>query len=341
MFGLFRRTAPQRSDLSTTATLPAGVWADVDSLIRLRLRARQLHLETLQQSASTASGAHRSRFRGRGIDYQESRNYQPGDDIRNMDWRVMARTGRPHTKLYQEERQRPVILTVDLGASLFFGSRVALKSVVAAQAAALLAWAAIYRGDRVGALIFGRGQHQELRPAGGRRGVLRLIQALSAWTRPPPLDQYPPDSLGEALQRLRRVVRPGSLVFILSDFYSLDADTEQHLTRLRQHNDIVACQILDPLELTPPPAGRYSITDGRRTALLDTHGKALRTVYEAHFYRQHEQVRRLLRKRAVPLLRLTTQDDVATALRRGLANPVSAPAMDMPAAETAAISIEV
>ncbi len=298
---------------------PPGIRASVDELIQLRLRASNLSLDSRRQAVSATSGVHASRFRGRGIDYQESRNYQPGDDIRNMDWRVMARTGRPHTKLYQEERERPVIVMVDFSPSMFFATRGAFKSVVAARAAALIGWATIRNGDRIGAFFFGGGRHHEIRPAGGRRGVLRLIRDLAAWTEPH--DRTSADGLGEALRRLRRVARPGSLVFMLSDFYSLDDATDGHLTRLRQHNDLVACQILDPLELAPPPPGRYGVTDGHATRVLDTRSKALRNAYRDYFTAHDHRVRELLRKRAVPLVRLVTRDDVAETLRRGLIQP--------------------
>jgi len=302
----------------------AGVHVNVDELIRLRLKAKGLNLETRRRAQATNSGVHHSRFRGRGIDYLESRNYQAGDDIRNMDWRVTARTGRAHTKLYQEERERPVITMVDLSPSMFFGTRVAFKSVVAAQAATLLGWSTVTNGDRIGAFLFGgagRRSHHEIPPTGGRRGVLRMIRDLVEWTRPEAqVGSLGQDGLGEALRRVRRVARPGSLVFIFSDFYSADEDTERHLTHLRQHNDVVACQIWDRLELSPPPPGRYGISDGRQLGLLDTSGAEFRQRYEDYFAEHHLHIRNLLTRRGVSLLRLATDEDVADSLRRGLAS---------------------
>jgi uncharacterized protein (DUF58 family) len=189
------------------------------------------------------------------MDYLESRGYQAGDDIRNMDWRVTARAGEPHVKLYTQERERPVVVMVDLNPGMFFGTRGAFKSIVAARAAALIGWAAVRHHDRIGALLF-NGRHQELRPLGGQRGVLRLIRALVGATDPVQGMRQPdhPGRLTEALRRLRRVARPGGLVFILSDFYGIDADTRVLLQRLRQHSDVVACQVHDALELHSPPA---------------------------------------------------------------------------------------
>ena len=301
------------------------VHASSDELVRCRLQARDLRLDSRQSARSAITGVHASRFRGRGMDYQESRVYQPGDDIRSMDWRVTARSGHAHVKLYQEERERPVVVMIDLGPGMFFATRGVFKSVIAARAAALIGWAAIQNGDRIGALLF-NGGHHEIRPLGGQRGVLRLIRELVTATDPAkamtdPAVNSDTSHLNEALLRLRRVARPGSLVFILSDFYAINADTKRYLQDLRQHNDIVACQIVDALELEPPAAGRYAISDGVHTGLLDTRSAARRAAYTEYFASHHRAVRDLMRQCAVHLHRIATTDDVARTLRHGLAHP--------------------
>ncbi len=294
-----------------SATRPA-----LDELIALRQQAGKLDLGRKQTARAQLSGGHASRFRGRGMDYQESRIYQPGDDIRNMDWRVTARTGRPHTKLFQEERERPVVLCVDLNPGMFFASRGALKSVVAARVASLIAWAAAAHGDRIGALLF-NGDHHELPPRGGKHGVLHLIRQLVAQTDPlENLRQPPhPQGLNTALGRLRRVSRPGSLVVLLSDFYGIDEETGKHLMRLRQHNDVIAIQLVDALELAPPPPARYGVSDGQRTGILDTRSATARKAYSDFFSQHHQALRDLMRSRAIPLLQVSTDDDVASVLR--------------------------
>ena len=161
-----------------------GIHLDSAELISLRPRCNALALPMHSPAASALAGAYRSRFRGRGVDFLESRNYQPGDDIRNMDWRVTARTGRAHTKIFQEERERPVLVVLDAGPSLFFGTRKRLKSVAAGLLAASIAWTAVRRGDRIGAFLFSPEGHRELRPAGGRRGAMRVIQSLVEWLDP-------------------------------------------------------------------------------------------------------------------------------------------------------------
>ena len=301
------------------------VHARSDELVRYRLQARDLRLDSRQPARSAITGAHASRFRGRGMDYLESRTYQPGDDVRSMDWRVTARTGRAHVKLYQEERERPVVVMIDLGPGMFFATRGVFKSVIAARVAALIGWAAIQNGDRIGALLF-NGGHHEIRPQGGQRGVMRLIRELVKSTDPDKAlsghaSYNEKGHLNDALVRLRRVARPGSLVFILSDFYAINEDSRRHLQALRQHNDIVACQIVDALELHPPAAGRYAISDGVHSGLLDTRSSARRAAYSEYFANHHQAVRDLMRQSGVHLLRIATTDDVAESLRRGLACP--------------------
>ncbi len=299
---------------------------DADDLIALRGRAERLKPARPLPARSSLAGAHRSRFRGRGMDYRESRHYQAGDDIRNMDWRITARAGHPHIKVFDEERERPVVVMVDFGPSMFFASTGAFKSVVAARLAALIGWSAIGHADRVGALIF-NGGHQELQPAGGRRGQMRLIRALVQAGDPErgleahaaTDDGDAPASLSDALVRLRRVARPGSLVFLLSDFYSMDADSARHLSRLARHNDLTAFQIVDPLEVEPPPPGRYGISDGLRSGFIDTGHRAERERYAAHFSRHHAAVGAATEGSGIPLLRCTTADDPAERLAAAMA----------------------
>ncbi len=310
---------------ATTAPAPDAVlnpatWASLADLIELRRHAGKIGLQQARSARAQLAGNHLSRFRGRGMDYQESRAYQAGDDIRSMDWRVTARSGRPHVKLYQEERERPVVLFLDLNPGMFFGSRGMLKSAVAARAAALIAWAAAERGDRIGAMLF-NGGFCDLQPRGGKHGVLRLIRQVVAHTDPRTGVNAPirPGALNAALGRLRRVSRPGSLIVLLGDYYGIDDDSGEHLLRLRQHSDVVALQIVDPLEETPPFAGRYGVAAGGRQGILDTRSAAARRAYQDYFSRHHRSVAAIMRRHAIPLLRLSTGEDVAAALRRHFA----------------------
>jgi uncharacterized protein (DUF58 family) len=294
-----------------------GIHLTADELIALRPRCHALRLPMRQAAASALAGAYRSRFRGRGVDFLESRNYQPGDDIRNMDWRVTARTGRPHTKVFQEERERPVLVVLDASPSLYFGTRRRLKSVSAGQMAAAVAWSAVRRGDRIGGFLFAPGRHRELRPAGGRRGAMRMIQGLVDWLQPERGSEGGAEVLSKALERVRHTVRPGSLVIVISDFFSLDDGAERHLSRLRQHNDVIGCQVLDPAEYRLPE-GRYPITDGEQATVLDTGLAAARRRYRAMGQEHLSTARRMFQKHDCGWLVLHSDEDPVDVLGRDL-----------------------
>jgi uncharacterized protein (DUF58 family) len=297
--------------------LNPATWASTQDLIALQRHASQIGLQGSGPARAQRGGEHLSRFRGRGMDYQESRAYSPGDDVRSMDWRITARTGEAHVKVYQEERERPVVFGLDFNPGMFFGSRGLLKSVVAARAAALLAWAAVAHGDRVGALL-SNGSHCELAPRGGKHGVLQLIRQLVDHSDPRRGIAEVPEigGLSAALMRLRRVSRPGSLIVLVGDFYGLDAACDPHLQWLRRHNDVVALQVIDPLELAPPLPARYGVLAGGQRCILDLRGAATRRAYQAYFSQHHAQVAATLRRHAIGLLRLPTDADAVALLRQ-------------------------
>ncbi len=302
-----------------TRTVDPAVWPSIDELIALRREVSGRPLQPRVPARSLLAGAHHSRFRGRGMDYLESRIYQPGDDIRTLDWRVTARSGKVHTKVYHEERERPVMLLVDFTPSMFFATRGRFKSAVAARAAAWLGWATARHGDRVGALLF-NGDHREVRPRSGDKGVLRLIHELVVGADPRAgLSETPrPGALNEALRRLRRVARPGSLVVLLSDFHGADDQTGQLVGHLRRHNEMLAVRIVDVLEQLPPPPDLYPVTDGKEHGWLDLRDPARQAEYRALFEQRHRRVAELLKAQAVPLVEMSTTDEPAELLGRWL-----------------------
>lgn len=308
-----------------------GTQVTLPELIGLREESRQLDISLYGNILATRSGGHLSRFRGRGMEFDESRQYVAGDDTRNMDWRVTARTGKAHVKQYREERERPVWLLVDLGASMRFGTRNAFKSVIAARAAALLAWSTTEQGDRIGALIFDENRHYEQRPAPRTRGLLPLLQALAQ-----NLSMGRPGgyiSIAEAATRLTRLVKPGSLVFILSDFYGLSADNVAWLARLSEHNEVVFAEISDPLERSAPPPGIYPVSDGIEQRSLDISNRNKRRAYLQWCMQKSDMLITLARRYNVHQLSLDTAQPVAAALRNGL-HPCSVPAGRIAGAST-------
>ena len=301
---------------STSQSNPAaGIRPAREQLIALRAQARRLDLVPRGRVLATRSGGHLSRFRGRGMEFDESRVYQPGDDPRNMDWRVTARAGTPHVKLFREERERPVWLLVDQGPTMRFGSRVAFKSVIAAQVAALLGWAAVDRGDRVGALAFDEAHQFERRPAARGAALLPLLDWLS---REHGESSGGHPGLIQAAERLAPLVRPGSLVAIVSDFADLQSEQGGWLTRLAAGSEVLLVMVYDPLEAEAPPPGRYPVLAGARRAILDLTGRADRDAYRLYFQRCLATLDRLARREGAHLLQIATQDAVGPVLALGL-----------------------
>jgi len=256
------------------------------------------------------SGDYRSPFKGRGMEFDESRPYQPGDDIRNIDWRVTARTGRTHTKMFREERERPVFLFVDYLPTMFFATRGRYKAVAAAHMASMLGWSAVHDDDRIGGMIFSAAEHHELRPRRGRATMLRLINMLVAnpgWQQLPAA--APADAGLRALLRLRRLVRPGSLVYLLSDFRYLDDRVRAQLVQLARHNELVLVFISDPLERQLPPPGSYRVSDGEQSTVLDTFDRARVEAYRHRFIARSEQLQSLADQQGVHLLSYSTETD--------------------------------
>jgi len=302
------------TEVTTKKVVNSSTHVTTKELIMLQQKANKLDMSQRSYARSSSTGSHHSRFRGRGMDYQESRIYQAGDDIRNMDWRVTARAGKPHTKLYQEERERPVVLLVDFNPGMFFGSVKSLKSVLAAKTAALIAWSVSSRGDRIGALII-NSTHHELPPKTGKRGVLQLIRQLVIQSDPLNALTKNNVSINEELNRLKRLIKPGSLVFIISDFYDINEETGLLFQQISRHNDIQAIQIVDPLELAPPPPDQYTVTDGNISGRINTKSKKGQEKYAQFFSEHHQKILNIMQKKNIPLIQLSTKDDVLRGLQ--------------------------
>jgi len=230
-------------------------------LVALRARVAKAALPRLESRAMRA-GQQSSRLYGRGMDYAESRIYQPGDDVRRLDWRLTARSGRLHTKLFQEEREGRLLILLDAHESMRFGTRVRLKSVQAARAAALAAWYAVRAGERVGLMAFGSG-HRSLRPQAGTRGALAVCGALADWDADDRSVQGEP--LSDALLRAGRLMHGANRVLLISDGLSCDEAARGRLLDLSGKAGIRVLIVADALELGLPPAGRYPMEhDGVR-----------------------------------------------------------------------------
>jgi uncharacterized protein (DUF58 family) len=296
-------------------TLPADaspVSVSQAGLIRLAGPARAIALDVLRVN-SLQTGAYVSHFKGRGMEFDESRPYQPGDDPRSIDWRVTARSSEAYTKLFREERERPVLIMTDLRSNMHFATRGCFKSVNATRAAALLAWAAHHRGDRLGGIVFGDQRHRELRPRLGRQAALRYVHELVShpdWTQDidhGASDVEPP--LTQAMAMLRRVTHPGSLVIIISDFIGLSRSAQSYLTGIARHNEVLAVFLSDPLERRLPPPGRYRIVSHDEEMAIDTYARGARTEYRHAFEERLHDFDVFCHRYGIHLLPLSTEDD--------------------------------
>ncbi len=314
----FTRPSPQLNPVIKDSG-DGFVRVSTKSLIELRRQAEQVPLNAIKIMAPQ-SGAYLSPFKGRGMDFEESRMYQPGDDIRNMDWRVTARTGAPHTKVFRDERERSVLMWVDYRRPMFFATQGAFKSVLAARAAALLSWSAIQHGDRLGGLIFSEQQHEELRPQRGDKAVLHFIKKLAqhpAWTE----QKNTPDENGTVVQsliRLRRVAKPGSLIILFSDFHHFGAEAESHLIQLSRHNDVIMLFFHDPLESQLPPDGLYQISNGQQSMALNTADADVCTAHQQKFQQHQDNLKTLCRRYGLFFLSCSTNASLEQTLQHGL-----------------------
>ncbi|MCP4768097.1 MAG: DUF58 domain-containing protein [Gammaproteobacteria bacterium] len=291
----------------------------LSTLIGLNREAGGLPLISNSVKAQMAGG-HLSRFRGRGMEYHESRPYQPGDDIRSIDWRVTARSAQTHTKVYREERERPVLLWLDLSRSMFFGTQVCFKAVLASKLAALLAWSSVQHGDRLGYLVFSEQQHIEFRPTRGKRAALQFIQQLAAHRAWDMEDDHVDEHKAglHALMRLRQVTRPGSLLVLLSDFRFLDEDCRGQLVELARHNDILMVHTFDPFECALPPPGFYRVTDGEHSVEIDSSNSDIREQYRERYDQQQQALKRLCNELGLFQIDIATDGDMLVDLKSGL-----------------------
>lgn len=287
------------------------VSVQLKTLVNLAKSAYQLQHKK-SSIRSQQSGGYVSQSKGRGMEFDESRLYQSGDDIRSIDWRVTARTGKTHTKVFREERERPVFISVDDRPAMHFATRGVFKSVQAAKLAALLAWVAQNHGDRIGGQIFTDQLCQEIKPQNGKHAVLRFFNALLN-TRSIP---QPDMTLEHALTRLIQHARPGSLVYIISDFRGLNFPSENHLAKLSRHCDVVLIQVYDPIESQLPKKGCYRFTNNEdRAIVIDSKDEQRILNYQQHFQDRVHYLQKISKKMSIAFFQCCTTDNPLEVLR--------------------------
>jgi uncharacterized protein (DUF58 family) len=290
-----------------------GVHISLEELLALRYKAQQLHLSP-KVTLHAQHGGYQSAFRGRGMDFVETRIYQPGDDIRNINWAVTARTGKPHTKLYQQERERPIYLIIDFNASMYFGTRNAFKSVMAARAAAILAWAGLKNGERVGGLLL-KDCFKIIPLCHRKQNLMEFFKHLVSYTSP---SKYAPIDYQAAFTKLKKNLKAGGLIYFISDFYSLTEQIENELMTLARHHQLINILVYDPIEKNLPPNGQFLFHDhvDSESLLLDTSYSRLRNKYEVIFENRVKRLKKLCFATGISMFGLCTDDDIVKVLRQ-------------------------
>ncbi len=310
-------TAAPSSGVSTDSP---GVYAELSELAVLEHKASGFSFLPQQPVHSLLSGRHASRVRGRGLDFEEIRAYLPGDDPRTIDWKITQRTGEPHVRVYTEERDRPAILIVDQRLNMFFGTRRAMKSHVAAELTALAAWRIFSGGDRVGAVVFNDERIDEIKPHRSRQRVVQVLASVVEMNHELSVDsEVPPDPamLNRVLRRVERLAAHDHLVCVISDFLGQDEETHRRLTRLAAHNDVVAALLYDPSKTELPSERRLVVTDGRLQLELDGREGVRRDVGD-FFEADLEKTKRDLERVGIPVMLIDTVEDPSAQIRRAL-----------------------
>jgi len=298
--------------MSDGAPLDAGVYVDLDQLIALEQKGRKVSLLPRQPVHSLLSGRYASRMRGRGLNFEEIRDYRSGDDVRSIDWKVTARLQSPHVRVFNEERDRQGVLVVDQRLSMFFGTRRAMKSVTAAEIAAVVAWRILSVGDRVGGIVFNDRSIEEVRPQRSRRIVLQYLTKLAEQNQALGVGRgitRDATMLNRALDRIRRVAPHDATVVIFSDFDGADETTRHAIAALAAHNTVIAVLIHDPSQSELPAAGRMTVTDGELQIALDVaHGSTRQNILDMSKTRLRS-VFEWTRDFGVPVLPLSTAEE--------------------------------
>lgn len=291
-------------------TLNERVFISLKALIDLAAPAMSLNLKRLSPRAQQ-SGGFLSPVKGRGMEFAESRVYQAGDDVRNIDWRVTARTGEVHTKVFREERERPVFISVDGRNTMRFATKGVFKSVLAAKLAALIAWAAQHQGDRIGGQLFTDTECRELKPENGKHAVLRFLNVLLNANQGRAGNTL---TLEQVLARLTQHAHPGSLVYIISDFRGFNNASELHLARLSKHCEIILLFVYDALETALPEKGQYRFTDGEQDIVIQAND-AQRLAYQQQFEQRLDSLKQLAKRLKLTLIQCNTEYEPIQCLR--------------------------
>jgi uncharacterized protein (DUF58 family) len=304
--------------MSASLSDDTGVYVDTSALVALEAQARDLSFVQKSPSHRQLAGRMRSAVRGRGLSFEELREYLPGDDIRSIDWRVTARTKKPVVRVYSEEKERPALLIVDQRINMFFGSRRAMKSVSAAECAMLCAWRILGSGDRVGGIVFGDTDTTQIKPQRSRNAVIGLASQIAeknaALSAGYPHDPAP-TMLNDILHHVSAIAYHDYLVIVVSDFDGHDDTTRDYLLQISSRNDVICLLVYDPFLLDLPKSGELVISGGTTQAEL-TFGKgSMRNSIDSFARNRGREFRSWQRELGLPMLPISAAEETAPQLR--------------------------
>ena len=313
----------RNSEVAWLADMDERIYVDLKSLMAFEHQARGFSFLPRQPLHSVLSGKHGSRLRGRGLNFEELRHYRPGDDIRTMDWKVTNRTGKPHVRTYTEERERTVVLLIDQRQNMFFGSRDRMKSVVAAEAAALSAWRVRGAGDRVGAVVFNDERISQVRPHRSERNVMEICHQVCAMNHALHAEALPDPQvhLNDALARALRICAHDGLLVLISDMSGWNDRSLTLLKRHSVHNDALVALVYDPLEAEFADTRSLVVSDGRLQIEVSAARNDLRARFTQAYTRAFEALCASLARYDIPVLQLNTTEPVPGQVRRAMGHP--------------------
>ena len=291
---------PERTSQSVT-----GVYTSLRDLINLRYRLGP-ELSSGKTSTNLQPGQKASKIRGSGLDFAEVRVYQPGDDVRSIDWKVSARKQKVHTKLFHEEKERPVLVFVDQTQSMFFGSGVRLKSIAAAELGALEIWRAVENGERIGGAIATNEEVILAKPRHGTTAATKMLFHIAEANRSLTRETFKRISASEAVANLLNISKQRFKIVIVSDFQGFPNDWEEIVKRLARKNSLDLVHIFDPIEETLPPPGRYAISDGKENAIFSSGDPDLSDEYEKAFNQKKSRLSQLAKLNSITYRNIST-----------------------------------
>ncbi|WOT06704.1 DUF58 domain-containing protein [Shewanella youngdeokensis] len=311
------KSAAKNSGVSSTEPRDPRLYSDLKSLVSLKSAATKLSFQKGHFRTSNQAGRHNSAIRGRGLNFEELRHYQDGDDVKNMDWRTTLRTGKPHVRAYSEEKERQSLLVVDQRSGMFFGSQHAMKSVVAAQLSALSIWNILQSGDRIGGIVFNDNHWQHIKPKRSSANALVLCQAIVEFNQQLSADTIasdPATSLNNTLLRLNKMVASDSSIIIVSDWQGFNADSLTLLKQLQRSNDVVLVYVHDKLERELHNIKNLVASDGLSQMAMDYQQITERVPeffvdYESEFKQKLAELNQASRSQILPVIDIDTNGD--------------------------------